>query len=92
ALPICYECGVSVRDVDCMVSPYGCFGAPHQACLDAGIPVIVVRENRSCLNVPEHPRFSYVANYLEAAGLLMAMQAGVHPSSVRRPLEPTVVK
>jgi hypothetical protein len=75
-----------------MVSPYGCFGAPHQACLDAGIPVIVVRENRSCLNVPEHPRFSYVANYLEAAGLLMAMQAGVHPSSVRRPLEPTVVK
>ncbi|MDY0170441.1 MAG: DUF3326 domain-containing protein, partial [Thermoguttaceae bacterium] len=34
---ISYECGVSVRDVDCMVSPYGCFGAPHQACLDAGI-------------------------------------------------------
>ena len=27
--------GMSSRDVDCMVSPYGCFGAPHQACLDA---------------------------------------------------------
>jgi hypothetical protein len=89
---ISYERGLSVKEVDCMVSPYGCFGVPHQACLDAGIPVIVVRENRSCLKVPEHPKFSYVENYLEAGGLLMAMQAGVHPSSVRRPLKPTVVK
>jgi len=48
--------GLSNRDVDCMVSPYGCFGAPHQACLDAGTPVIVVRENKSCLEHPEHPR------------------------------------
>jgi hypothetical protein len=54
--------------------------------------VIVVRENRSCLNVPEHPKFIYVENYIEAAGMLMAMRAGVHPSSVRRPLKKTVVK
>ncbi|MCF7730243.1 MAG: DUF3326 domain-containing protein [Akkermansiaceae bacterium] len=84
--------GMSNRDVDCMVSPYGCFGAPHQACLDAGIPVIVVRENRSCLNEPEHPEFLYVENYIEAAGMIMAMQAGVHPSSVRRPLAHTTVR
>ncbi len=84
--------GMSNRDVDCMVSPYGCFGAPHQACLDAGIPVIVVRENKSCLNEPEHPKFIYVENYIEAAGMIMAMQAGVHPSSVRRPLAYTVVR
>jgi hypothetical protein len=87
-----YERGMGVKDVGCMVSPYGCFGVPHQACLDANIPVIVVRENKSCLNYPEHPKFIYVENYLEAAGMLMAMQAGVHPSSVRRPLKPTVVK
>jgi hypothetical protein len=84
--------GMSNRDVDCMVSPYGCFGAPHQACLDAGIPVIVVRENKSCLNVPEHPKFIYVENYIEAAGMIMAMKAGVHPSTVRRPLAHTVVR
>ena len=84
--------GLSNRDVDCMVSPYGCFGAPHQACLDAGIPVIVVRENKSCLKEPEHPKFIYVENYLEAAGMIMAMRAGVHPSSVRRPLACTTVR
>lgn len=84
--------GMSNRDVDCLVSPYGCFGTPHQACLDAGIPVIVVRENKSCLHEPEHPKFLYVENYLEAAGLIMAMRAGVHPATVRRPLAHTVVR
>ena len=84
--------GMSYREIDCMVSPYGCFGAPHQACLDAGIPVIVVRENKSCLNHPEHPKFIYVENYIEAAGMIMAMKAGVHPASVRRPLAYTTVR
>jgi len=86
------EKGIGVQDVDCLVSPYGCFGVPHQACLEAQVPVIVVRENRSCLKHPERKEFIYVENYLEAAGLLMAMQAGVHPSAVRRPLPPTRVK
>ena len=89
---ISYQGGMSVKDVDCMVSPYGCFGVPHQACLDAGVPVVVVRENRSCLNAPEHPRFIYVENYLEAAGVMMAMRAGVQPAAVRRPLKPTTVR
>jgi hypothetical protein len=87
-----YDKGISAKDVDCMVSPYGCFGVPHQACLDANIPVIVVRENRCCLKHPEHEKFIYVDNYIEAAGMLMAMRAGVHPSSVRRPLKHTTVK
>jgi hypothetical protein len=89
---ISYEKGISVQDVGCMVSPYGCFGVPHQACLDAHVPVIVVRENKSCLSHPERSEFVYVDNYLEAAGMLMAIQAGVHPSSVRRPLKHTLVK
>ena len=86
------ESGMSCRDIDCMVSPYGCFGTPHQACLDGNIPVIVVRENKSCLNHPEHPKFIYAENYIEAAGMIMAMKAGVHPSSVRRPLAYTAVR
>ncbi len=89
---ISYEKGIGVKDVDCMVSPYGCFGVPHQACLDAHVPVIVVRENKCCLNHSERREFIYVDNYLEAAGVLMAMQAGVHPSSVRRPLKHTLVR
>ena len=84
--------GMSFREVGCMVSPYGCFGDAHQACLDANIPVIVVRENKSCLNEPEHPKFIYVENYIEAAGMIMAMKAGVHPSTVRRPLAHTTVR
>jgi len=84
--------GLSVDDIDCMVSPYGCFGPPHEACLKAGIPVIVVRENKSVLTHPEHEKFIYVANYLEAAGLIMAMRAGIDPSTVRRPIPPTVVR
>jgi hypothetical protein len=87
-----YEKGIRVKDVHCMVSPYGCFGVPHKACLDAGIPVIAVRENKCCLNHPEHEKFIYIENYIEAAGMLMAMKAGVHPSSVRRPLKQTIVK
>ncbi len=87
-----YEKGISVKDIGCMVSPYGCFGVPHQACLDANVPVIIVRENKTCLEHPEHKKFVYVDNYIEAAGMLMAMQAGVHPSSVRRPLKHTIVK
>jgi hypothetical protein len=86
------ENGMSYRDIDCMVSPYGCFGAPHQACLNANIPVIVVRENKCCLNLPEHPKFVYVENYIEAAGMIMAMKAGVHPETVRRPLKYTTVR
>lgn len=89
---ISHEKGLSVQDVDCMVSPYGCLGVPHQACLDAHVPVIAVRENKSCLRHPERKEFIYVENYREAARLLMAMQAEIHPASVRRPLQPAVVK
>ncbi|MDD2716661.1 MAG: DUF3326 domain-containing protein, partial [Candidatus Wallbacteria bacterium] len=87
-----YQRGLSVSDISCMVSPYGCFGPPHKACLDAGIPVIVVRENKSALKVPENKKFTYVENYLEAAGVIMCMQAGVYPPTVRRPLAATKVK
>ncbi|MHA1521724.1 MAG: DUF3326 domain-containing protein [Promethearchaeota archaeon] len=84
--------GLGVEDIDCMISPYGCFGPPHKACLEAGIPVIVVKENRSVLNHPENEKFIYVENYLEAAGLLMAMQAGIEPSTMRRPISKTIVR
>ena len=56
-------------------------------------PIVVVRENSSVLHEYEDgdDRFILVDNYMEAGGLMMAMKAGIHPSSVRRPLGPTTV-
>ena len=47
-----HERGMSNKDVDFMVSPYGCFGTQHQACLDANIPVIVVRKTEAASTIP----------------------------------------
>lgn len=77
-------------NVDALVSPHGCVGPPHRACLDEGIPVIVVRENKTIFD-EEDDEFVYVENYHEAAGYLMCMRAGILPNSVRRPAVPTRV-
>ena len=78
-----------VHDIDIMISPMGCFGRPHQACLDRNIPIMVVRENKTVLNDFEDndPRFIFVDNYIEAAGRLQCLKAGVHYPTVRRPVE-----
>lgn len=75
--------GLSAGDVAFVVSPIGCNGPAHEACRQHGIPIIVVRENRTCLNAPLRGDEIVVENYLEAAGVVLAMRAGVHPPSVR---------
>ena len=77
------------EDIDLLISPMGCFGRPHKACLDKGIPIMVVRENKTALNDFEDndERFIFVDNYIEAAGTIMCMKAGIDPLAVRRPLE-----
>lgn len=84
---------ITVSDVDLMISPMGCFGRPHRACLDHDVPIMVVRENTSVLNDFEDndDRFIFVDNYIEAAGMIMAMRSGVHPPTVRRPLDDTKI-
>ncbi len=83
--------GISVRDIDFMVSPYGCWGEPHKACEKFGIPIIMVRENKTILNekIPDH--CIVVDNYWEVAGIVMSMKSGIHHLSVRRPLLQTKV-
>jgi hypothetical protein len=79
------------RDIDFMASPYGCWGRPHDACVEANIPIIVVRENSvsctaerlSCNGQGYSGNFKIVENYWEAAGYIMAMRSGIKPSSVR---------
>ncbi len=76
--------GIAVEDdIDFMISPNGCYGEPHKHCDDMQIPVIVVRENTTVLNNAMPRDYIFVDTYLEAAGIIMAMRAGVKPSSTR---------
>lgn len=84
--------GLSVDSVSCLVTPVGCVREPHWACLEKGIPIIAVRENTTCLNDEMPEEFIFVDNYLEAAGMIASMRAGVYWPSVRRPLKPTEIK
>lgn len=84
--------GLRVDDIDCLITPVGCVGRSHKACLEAEIPIIAVKENKTVLNDPMPDEFIFVDNYIEAAGLLMSMQAGIVPESVRRPLLKTIIR
>lgn len=93
---VCSEV-LSAENLHCLVIPDGCVGLPTLAALAQGIPVISVRGNRNCLpnqlsNLPgAREGVHFVDNYLEAAGLLMAMKTGVTRESIVRPLSPTKV-
>jgi len=81
----------SVDEVDCLVSPDGCYGFPHKACERQGIPIIVVRENKTCLNNRMPDSFIFVENYLEAVGVIVSMREGISVSSIRRPIKFTKI-
>ncbi len=89
---------LTATDVSCLVIPNGCIGLPILAALEQGIPVIAVRENRNLMrnDLTALPwsvgQFFPVENYWEAAGVMAALQAGIDPSAVRRPLRPTAVE
>ncbi len=78
-------------DIDFLVSPINVFGRPHIACVNAGIPVIAVKENKTVLNDKMPDSFIVVENYLEVAGVISAKKAGVTIQSIRRPIERTKV-
>lgn len=83
---------LTARDVSCLVIPDGCLGLPVLAALEQGIPVIAVRDPDHLMRndlaaLPWAPgRFTTVANYLEAAGVLCALREGLSLESVRRPI------
>ena len=88
---------LTVSDISCLVIPDGCIGLPTLAALEQGIPVIAVRENKNLManDLVELPwsadQLFIVENYLEAAGVIGALKAGIAPESVRRPISDTVV-
>lgn len=88
---ICRD-GISVNDVDFMVTPYGCWGRPHEACKKLGIPIIRVDENVTVLdNFSSYSGNIFVKNYWEAVGVVISMKAGIDRWSVRRPIGSVVV-
>lgn len=84
--------GLSVHDIDALVSPIGCWGPPHEACGLMEIPIIAVEENMPVNPISMPSDCIIVDDYLAAAGVLMAMRAGIHWLSVRRPLVDTGVR
>jgi len=83
--------GLTYKDIDFMVTPIGCVGPPHHACLKHGIPIIAVKENKTCLNDKMPDSFIFVENYLEAVGVINAMKIGISLESVRRPIKNTKI-
>ena len=88
---------LTAADISCLVIPDGCVGLPTLAALEQGIPVIGVKENRNRMRndlkaLPFAPgKLFIVENYLEAAGVIAALKAGIAVASVRRPLKETKV-
>jgi hypothetical protein len=82
---------LDVTNLSCLIIPDGCIGIPTLAALAQGIPVIAVRENKNLmrndlLTLPwKAGQLTIVDNYWEAAGVIVAMRAGIAPGSVRRP-------
>lgn len=96
--PIHGQAGLlSVADVSCLVIPDKCVGLPTLAALEQGIPVIAVRGNKNKMknnleDLPFKPHnLFFVDNYLEAAGVMTALRAGVALETTRRPLAHTTV-
>ena len=82
---------ISYHDIDVMVSPMGCWGKPHMACEKWGIPIIVVKENTTVLHERMGDDCIYVNNYLEAAGVIKAMEIGVTIESLKNEVYKTKI-
>ncbi len=74
---------LTASDIDFLISPNGCWGLPHQACLDKGIEIIVVKDNRCKVFTSFDKPVTRASTYLEAAGIISARKAGVTLDSTR---------
>ena len=83
--------GLNATDIDVLITPEGCYGVPHVECVRLGIPIIAVRENTvSVRSSTQYPRI-VAANYLEAAGMVLALRRGILLESLIRPIPETQV-
>lgn len=91
-----YTKGINLENISCLVIPDGCIGLPVLSCIENNIPVIAVKNKNNMKNNLESLPFKegklfFADNYLEAAGILSALKAGVSVGSVLRPIGKTKV-
>lgn len=89
--PAAARAGDLVGPPAAVVVPAGCLGGPGVLAAHArGVPVLAVRENRTVLQLTAEALglsgVIPVDNYLEAAGVLACMRAGIDWRTCRRPL------
>ena len=83
---------LTVSDVDALVIPRGVLGLPVWAAREQGIPVIEVMENENLMDNDltalswswGYGNYYQVGSYVEAAGVLAALRAGIDPQSTMR--------
>lgn len=85
--------GVNIRDVDCIILPINCLRDCHKTVSAIGGSTVWVKENKNMLIPFEytHLEITVLDNYLEVAGYLNALRAGVDYKSVKRPFEKTKI-
>ena len=67
---------LSVDHIDALVSPM-CWGTPHRACEQAGVPVVMVESNTTNCPPRGDIKVMRVGSYMEAAGALVALREGI---------------
>ncbi len=85
---------VAAEDLAALVLPATAVGGlPFFTALERGVPVILVEANKTQvgmtpedLGLGDHPGIRRVSSYVEAAGLLLAMKAGISYDTVVRPV------
>jgi len=78
----------SSPDISCLVIPQMCLGIPMLAAYDRDIPIIVVDDDLEVddVNCLDQIEAISVDNYVEAAGVVAAMRAGISVESLGRPI------
>lgn len=75
---------ITANKIDALVSPL-CWDLPHQACIQRGIPIILVENNPTSYASESMGKEAIpAANYYEAAGMLAAIREGISTKVLTR--------
>ena len=90
---------ISNRDLGAVVVPQGALGGEAVlSCIEKFIPLIIVsnqgvlnvsskKMRLDCLGGDKNKNILYAENYVEAAGLIIALRQGINIKSLRRPID-----
>lgn len=88
---------ITNRNISALVTPDRCIGLPLISALEQNIPVIAIEDETNLMKndlslLPWNKnQFFKAKNYLEAAGILVALKSGISPYSLNRPIGPTKI-